>query len=69
MVGGPIARFLITRNNIAPSSDAQLDIGVEHADQPTTKVDSYGVLWGWLWLNVVLILGVKLHPKLTHLTP
>ncbi len=57
VVGGPIARFLITRNNIVTGSDNHLDIGVEHEDQLTTKVDSYGVLWGWLWLNVALVLG------------
>lgn len=57
VVGGPIARYLITRNNITPSSDSQLDVGLEHDKLLTTKVDSYGVLWGWLWLNVTLVLG------------
>ncbi len=57
VIGGPIARFLITRNNIVPSGDTELDVGVEHENLLTTKVDAYGVLWGWLWLNVALVLG------------
>ena len=64
VIGGPIARFLIIRNNIATSGDAQLDIGVEHENQQTTKVDSYGVLWGWLWLNVCLVLGYLINESL-----
>ena len=64
VIGGPIARFLIKRNNIETSGDAQLDIGVEHENQQTTKVDSYGVLWGWLWLNVCLTLGYLINESL-----
>jgi len=64
VIGGPIARYLITRNNIAPSGDAQLDIGVEHEKQRTTMVDSYGILWAWLWLNVAMIFGYFLDQAL-----
>ena len=56
VIGGPIARYLITRHKITPSGDEQLDIGVEHAKQHT-MVDSYGVLWAWLWLNIAMIFG------------
>ncbi len=64
VIGGPIARFLITRNNVTPSGDEQLNVGVEHEKQLTTKVDSYGVLWGWLWLNVCLVLGYFINVAL-----
>ncbi len=64
VIGGPIARFLIIRNNITPSGDADLDIGVEHENQLTTRVDSYGVLWGWLWLNVCLVVGYIINESL-----
>jgi ESS family glutamate:Na+ symporter len=57
VIGGPIARYLITRYKIATSADAQLDIGVEHEQHRTTMVDSYGILWAWLWLNVAMIFG------------
>ena len=64
VIGGPIARYLITRHKIAPSGDAQLDIGVEHERQRTTMVDSYGILWAWLWLNVAMIFGYVLDQAL-----
>jgi ESS family glutamate:Na+ symporter len=64
VIGGPIARYLITRHDIAPSGDAQLDIGVEHDKQRSTMVDSYGILWAWLWLNVAMIFGYFLDQAL-----
>jgi ESS family glutamate:Na+ symporter len=64
VIGGPIARYLITRHKIAASGDAQLDIGVEHDRQRTTMVDSYGILWAWLWLNVAMIFGYFLDEAL-----
>jgi len=64
VIGGPIARYLITRHDIAPSGDAQLDIGVEHDKQRTTMVDSYGILWAWLWLNIAMIFGYFLNEAL-----
>jgi ESS family glutamate:Na+ symporter len=64
VIGGPIARYLITRHRIAPSGDAQLDIGVEHQKQRTTMVDSYGILWAWLWLNIAMIFGYFLDQAL-----
>ena len=57
VMGGPIAFFLITRNKLTTSSDSQLEVGFEHDKVHTATVDSYGVLWGWLWLNIALIIG------------
>jgi len=64
VIGGPIARYLITRHRIAPSADKQLDIGVDHEKQRSTMVDSYGILWAWLWLNVAMIFGYFLNEAL-----
>ena len=64
VIGGPIARFLITRNKIQPNSDDPLDIGVGHENEVTTQVDSYGILWAWLWLNVAMIMGYALNEAL-----
>ena len=61
VIGGPIARFLLTRHKITPSGDTSLDVGVEHEKQHTTPVDSYGVLWAWLWLNIAMIFGYYLN--------
>lgn len=56
MIGGPIAKYLISRHQLKTSGAADLDIGVSHST-PHASVDSYGVLWAWLWLNVTLMLG------------
>ncbi|MFZ0708524.1 MAG: sodium/glutamate symporter, partial [Terrimicrobiaceae bacterium] len=47
------------------SGDADLDIGQPNAEQHI-MVDSYGVLWAWLWLNIALIIGYFLDMGLDH---
>ncbi len=56
IVGGPIAAFLIRRHSLETSTDSDLDIGHMN-DKQHVLLDSYGVLWAWLWMNVALILG------------
>lgn len=56
VIGGPIANYLINRYRLATSGDDNLEIGVSH-DEQNAPVDSYGVLWAWLWLNIALIIG------------
>ena len=64
VVGGPIARFLITRNNIVTSGDSDLNVGVKRSEELTTRVDAYGFLWSWLWLNITLVLGYFINEAL-----
>ena len=64
LVGGPIARFLITRHQLVTSDDSELDIGVARGDESTRMVDSYALLWGWLWLNVTLVSGYFINEGL-----
>lgn len=63
VIGGPIARFLIVRHKLKTSGDQQLDIGVEFQKEHT-PIDSYGILWAWLWLNVSMIIGYFLDQGL-----
>jgi len=56
VIGGPIANYLINRYRLATSGDDDLEIGVSH-DEQNAPVDSNGVLWAWLWLNIALIIG------------
>lgn len=60
MIGGPIANYLINRHHLKTSGASDLDIGVSHAT-PHAAVDSYGVLWAWLWLNVALMIGYGIN--------
>jgi len=64
LIGGPIARFLIIRHKIETNQSDELDIGVVHSKEHQTKVDSYALLWAWLWLNVAIILGYLLDQLL-----
>ena len=64
LIGGPIARFLILRHKIKTNQSDELDIGVVHSKEHQTKVDSYALLWAWLWLNVAIILGYLLDQLL-----
>ena len=65
VIGGPIARYLITKHNLAANSEEPLDVGIEHGE--TKSIDSYGVLWAWLWMNVALIIGYYINEGLTEL--
>ncbi|MDH3961611.1 MAG: sodium/glutamate symporter [Desulfuromonadales bacterium] len=64
LVGGPIARFLIVRHNIESKESGSLDIGVSRDTEHRTMVDSYALLWSWLWLNVCIIFGYLLDQLL-----
>ena len=58
VIGGPIANYLMREHKLQPSHDARLEIGVVHgADSADTRLDYYGVLRAWLWLNLALLLG------------
>jgi len=57
LIGGPIARYLIVRHKIKTGHEESLDIGVVHDKNHLTMIDSYALLWAWLWLNVAIILG------------
>lgn len=63
IIGGPLANFLIGRHKLKTSQDGNLDIGQSNCEQHL-MVDSYGVLWAWLWLNIALIIGYFLNMAL-----
>ena len=64
LVGGPIARYLITKHKIVTPQEDSLDIGVAHDKDHNTMVDSYALLWAWLWLNVAIMIGYFLDKML-----
>jgi ESS family glutamate:Na+ symporter len=64
LIGGPIARFLITRNRLQ-AEQGHLDVGLSFAEE-RPKLDYYGVLWAWMWLNLALLIGELLHGLLAQ---
>lgn len=63
LMGGPIARFLITRNKLEPKVVEQPDVGVVH-EQQQTSINLYSVLMAWLALNLSIGLGSLLQEGL-----
>ena len=64
LVGGPIARYLIIKHKIIANQEESLDIGIAHDNEQSTMIDSYALLWAWLWLNVAIMLGYFLDKLL-----
>jgi ESS family glutamate:Na+ symporter len=63
LMGGPIARILITRHNLQPKEIVAPDVGVTHDSKPT-NVDYHGFLRTLFWLNMSLVLGNLIHAGL-----
>jgi ESS family glutamate:Na+ symporter len=65
LMGGPIARFLITRHRLEPKVILQPDVGVTH-DSKSQEIDYYGMLGTLFWLNMSLALGGLLQTALHY---
>jgi ESS family glutamate:Na+ symporter len=63
LMGGPIARFLITRHHLEPKVVRQPDVGVTY-DAKKQEIDYYGMLSTLFWLNMSLALGGLLQAGL-----
>lgn len=68
VIGGPIAAYLMKRHQIKANQDDSLDIGASHkTSSQHIRVDYFGVLRAWLWLNVTLIIGYFIDIALQEL--
>ena len=63
LMGGPIARFLITRHHLEPKVIVQPDVGVTH-NAKTQEIGYYGMLSTLFWLNMSVALGELLQTGL-----
>ena len=63
VMGGPIARILITRNRLEPRNAESLDIGIGHGAK-TGELDYFALLRTLFWLNVSLVIGGGLQDLL-----
>jgi ESS family glutamate:Na+ symporter len=66
LMGGPIAKFLITRHKLEPAQAGPLDVGVSEAQQKT-GVDHLDLLDAILAIHVTIILGLLLNEGLQQL--
>ena len=63
LMGGPIARLLITRHHLEPKVIVQPDVGVTH-NAKTQEIGYYGMLSTLFWLNMSVALGELLQTGL-----
>lgn len=63
VVGGPIANYLMKKNNLKGNLQEDLDIGQSYS-KPHEMVDSYSLLFAWLRLNLAIMLGYGLDQLL-----
>ncbi len=66
LMGGPIAKFLITRHKLTPESVEPLDVGTPR-EQPTSGIGSLDYLDAILAIHVSIIFGVFLNEGLEEL--
>jgi ESS family glutamate:Na+ symporter len=60
LAGGPLARFLIERHRLAPSSDPAFDVGIQ-ADRPNPPLDYFSFLHAILALHIAGFIGILVH--------
>ena len=66
LMGGPIAKFLITRYKLTPDKVEALDVGTPH-EQRTSGIGSLDLLDAILAIHISAILGVFLNESLEEL--
>lgn len=63
LLGGPVARWLITRNRLEPAAVVQPDVGITYGRR-NEEIGYYGMLGTLFWLNMSLALGGLLQAGL-----
>jgi len=63
LVGGPVAKYLIDRNNLTSADpDGQLSVGIaEDSAEPVTQITHTSIMRIMLVLNISIALGALLH--------
>ena len=67
LMGGPIAKFLITRHKLTPEKVETLDVGASEKDRTGTGIGSLDFLDAVLAIHVSAILGILLNEGLEEL--
>jgi len=61
LMGGPIGKFLITRNNLKPSTQESLAVGITHEQKADEKIDYLAFLDAILAIHICVIVGMLLN--------
>lgn len=66
LIGGPIAKFLINKYKLQPTSTDELSVGVKH-EKVRLSVDYFGVLNSFLVIAIAMGLGINLNILVSYL--
>ncbi len=66
LIGGPIAKFLINRNNLQPTSREDLSVGIKHEEKEVV-INYFNVLNAMLVICLAVGLGIALNNLITSL--
>ncbi|MEM7022460.1 MAG: sodium/glutamate symporter [Pseudomonadota bacterium] len=64
LMGGPIAKYLITKHQLAPESAAQLDVGIAVEDEERSEINYASFLQAILAIHLSAIVGLILNDAL-----
>ena len=64
LMGGPIAKFLISRHNLTPAKAEAVDVGVSEEQSDKHKLDSLDFLYAILAIHVSVIVGFLINTGL-----
>jgi ESS family glutamate:Na+ symporter len=67
LMGGPIAKILITRNKLAPAKEEPLDVGVADEEKGRHGIDHLDLLDAILAIHVCVIVGFFINEGLENL--
>lgn len=66
LMGGPIAKFLVTRHQLKPKEHEQLDVGVSQ-DQQENKIDGFDFLDAIWAIHLCIILGFLINEGVSQI--
>jgi len=64
LMGGPIAKFLISRYKLEPTTYEEPDFGIGYKQAKRAEIDYVSVLYTWLIMNIAIGFGLSLNEAL-----
>ncbi len=65
LLGGPIAKFLIVRNKLAPvTEEVDGEVGVQEDMPEQENITSRGFMWAVFWIHIAIVIGFSAHESL-----
>ena len=67
LIGGPIASFLLSRNNLESEEDTKLLVGIEYDKEEKTTITHLSIMSSILLIHVAMIFGYMLNEILAEI--